>query len=53
MTKKALDTNALMCDNNTVKIKQYYDSVHNNSFASEAFIVIGDVFLALFTMRSL
>ena len=26
---------------------------HNNSFASEAFIFIGDVYLALFAMRSL
>ena len=26
---------------------------HNNSFASEAFVFIGDVYLALFAMRSL
>ena len=26
---------------------------HNKSFPSEAFVVIGDVYLALFVMRSL
>ena len=31
----------------------YYDSADNSLFASEAFVVIGNVFLALFTMRSL
>ena len=92
MTKKALNTNKLLCDNNTAKcwlpmtqaffeihIKELFfyersflenqnffeksDQLtwwvlrvllsHNNLFVSKAFIVIGDVYLALFAMRSL